>query len=606
DVVIDVPEVEDVAFRFPLRVREWLDGESGAVVGSLRSRPETRKFPLWFFSQVTPYHVHVKLGHYNTTVWVTDLATGVPVEGADVEIVERLYASLAGMDDAVDNAVTDAHGLAVLAGTDQLDPAFKLVQYWKNREEPHLFVRVRNGTGQAIVPLAQDFFVYPSVFNVRREKHGHLRAWGATAQGVYRAGETVQYKIYVRNEGNERLVAAPTGAYDLTVKDPMDKVVYERRDIELNDFGAFDGEFKIPETGVVGWYSFELRTDFAGKQSWEPMRVLVSDFTPAPFRVTTDLDGELFRVGDEVVVSTAAALYAGGPYVEAETRVTGVLRPVTFRPAAPEAEGFWFDTGRAETETIHESHAELDNEGRLETGFVVRSEQIVYGALTVESAVRDDRGKYVAGRQTARYAGRDRFVGLRQDDWVLRAGEPAGVHGIVTDDGGSVVSGVPMRFTILYRETKASRVKGAGNAYLTEYIHEWKEVASCDEDSSEEKITCSFVPEHAGLYRIAVEIEDTAGRSTRSETERWAAGRGVVLWEEPPGHHLEIFPESETLRVGETARYLIKNPFPGAKALVTVERLEDSTAILDRELESDFVPGFYLSVVVMSPRVERP
>ena len=31
------------------------------------------------------------------------------------------------------------------------------------------------------------------------------------------------------------------------------------------------------------------------------------------------------------------------------------------------------------------------------------------------------------------------------------------------------------------------------------------------------------------------------------------------LWEQPAGHNLEIFPESETLRVGDTARYLIKN-----------------------------------------------
>ena len=78
----------------------------------------------------------------------------------------------------------------------------------------------------------------------------------------------------------------------------MGKKVHERGEIALNAFGAFDGEFKVPETGAVGWYRFELRTSFAGNQWWQPLQVLISDFTPAPFRVTTDLNGELFRDGD--------------------------------------------------------------------------------------------------------------------------------------------------------------------------------------------------------------------------------------------------------------------------------------------------------------------
>ena len=115
---------------------------------------------------------------------------------------------------------------------------------------------------------------------------------------------------------------------------------------------------------------------------------------------------------------------------------------------------------------------------------------------------------------------------------------------------------------------------------------------------------------------MAVSIEDGRGRPVRSQTYRWATGPGVVLWEQPPGHSLELLPEKETLRVGETARYLVKNPYPGALALVTVERygvirswietLQESTAVLEFPVEADDLPGFYLSVVVASPRVDRP
>ena len=68
--------------------------------------------------------------------------------------------------------------------------------------------------------------------------------------------------------------------------------------------------------------------------------------------------------------------------------------------------------------------------------------------------------------------------------------------------------------------------------------------------------------------------------------------------------------------MGDTARYLVKNPFPGAQALVTIERygvlqsrvqtLESATPIIELEIQEDYLPGFFLSVVVMSPRVEKP
>ena len=53
----------------------------------------------------------------------------------------------------------------------------------------------------------------------------------------------------------------------------------------------------------------------------------------------------------------------------------------------------------------------VDDRGDLTTRFTLPESKILYGRLVVESAVRDDRGKYIAGRATADYAGRDRYVG---------------------------------------------------------------------------------------------------------------------------------------------------------------------------------------------------
>ncbi len=621
--VVAVPAEQDVAYRFPLQVRDWLDGKSGAVVGHLTATPPLRQMPDWFFSEVTPFQVHVKLGHYNTIVWVTDLQTGEPVAGAEVDVIEMPFAGFSSNPKSRSVGSTDSDGLAQLAGVETLDPELKLVSRWRDHGSLHLFVRVRKAGEIALVPLAREFQIQnlgPNkawVSTYLNRRHGHLRTWGATAQGIYRAGDTIQYKIYVRNDGNERLELPPSGRYTLEVFDPADKVVHQAADLVLNDFGAVDGAFQVPKNGAVGWYRFVLTPDFVSAgQSWTPLSVLVSDFTPAPFRVTPTLSAEFFEDGDPVSVDTRAALHSGGPYVDAQTRVTAILRSSAFRPEDPRAKNFRFDTGYGLRESIHKSEASLDRSGESQTAFDVRAQRVLYGTLTVESAVRDDRGKYVAGLATARFAARDRFLGVRQTDWVLEAGEPAEVLAVVTDAAGKLVAGTEIAFNIERRITKASRVKGAGNAYLTHYVHSWESESACAEVSGDEAVTCRFTPKHPGVYRVIASIDDTVGRPLRHQLRRWVVGPGQVVWEEPPGHHLQIFPENETLRVGDKARYLVQNPYPGARALITLERngvirrwtenLEDSTAVIEFPVGPDLIPGFYLSVVVTSPRVEAP
>jgi len=335
---LQIPPAGDIAFRTPLEVRRMLDGRSGVVQGRVDSSPAVSKHPWdrWFFAQVTPFQVHVKIGHYNTLVWVTDFKTGQPAAGAAVKIFRDTYTALPGDPVILSRAVTDATGVALLAGTRQVDPELKFINTY-DMAAARLFVQVEQADDLALVPLDQHFLVDTyrasrySVSSYMRRRYGHIHTWGTTAQGVYRAGDTIQYKLYVRDQDNATFVPAPDTGYTLEIVDPTGKIVYTVADLSLSEFGAHDGAFTVAETGAVGWYRFQLKADFT-EDSWEPLRVLVSDFTPAPFKVATDLSGRNFQPGDRVEVSTRARLHAGGPYTDAGSRVTATLesRPFHF------------------------------------------------------------------------------------------------------------------------------------------------------------------------------------------------------------------------------------------------------------------------------------
>ena len=620
--ILELPKAPNVAFRYPLPAREWLGGNSGALFANVVTRPETPTYEDLLFTQVTPFAVHTKFGHQNSAVWVTDMTTGLPVEGASVFIYRSVPLAALRERERLSQATTDAAGVALLAGQAQLNPLLE-TQRWENLASRDagqtFFVSVEKGGDLALAPLSSDFWVYIEGANntwipsYTRTRYGHVRAWGTTAQGVYRLGDTVQYKLYVRDQNNERFVPAPPSTYHLQVFDPMEKMVHEVKDLALNAFGAADGELRVPESGAVGWYRFQLQSSFHN-ETWEPLRVLIADFTPAPFRVTTDLDGERYEPGDEIQVSTSAKLHSGGPYAGADSRITVNITPASVTSENPKAAGFWFGSGYGDTVTVHQSEEPVDLEGELETTVPVPDQAFPRGRMLIESAVRDDRGKYIAGRAAAEYLGRDRFVGIRQEGWLLKAGEPSEMQAIVVDTADEVASGTDVTFRVQYRETTASRVKGAGNAYLTQYNHSWVDVATCSAVSGSEPSRCGFTPEKPGYYQLTAAIVDSKGRPYEVSTNRWAAGKGQVLWEESPGHRLDIEPEKKEYRVGETARFLVRNPFPGAKALVTVERygvqrhwvetFEESTEVIEVLVEEDHVPGFYLSAVVTSPRVE--
>jgi len=620
---IDVPAAEDVAFAIPMQVRTLIEGESGVVAGRLTSTPRPPGY--WsdpeFFVQVTPFQVHAKIGHFNSLVWVTDLATGQPVKNVTVSLHQGTYYNIASHTAQNIKGITDQDGIVRLTGARTFDPQLDVLRNWHNKQDDRYFLRIEKGNDIALLPLDSHFQVRSSgAWSSLSKIHGHTHAWGTTAQGVYKLGDNIEFKVYVRHQSNKHWVSPQKESYHLQVYDPQQKMVFEKKDITLSEFGAFDGHFKVPEQGAVGWYDFQLKANFTAFR-WQPLSVLVSDFTPAPFNVSTELNGERFKGGDTVHLNASASLYSGGAYANAKVRLTARLNLMSYRSHNPVAEGFAF--GGMSGKYLENNQANLldrqgtlSDNGQFEDAISLPEADIYYGVLQVESAVMDDRGKYVASTATADYIGRDRFVGLRNTRWIYNTGKEAIVEAMVVDDEDHLVTGVDITIAIQRREYKAARVKGPGNAYLTQNIVEWVKVTDCRITSQTTASPCTFTPEKAGSYQFIATIKDSKGREHRTALHGWVAGQGYVAWDQRNDATLQIIAEQTDYQVGATARYLVKNPFPGAKALVTVERygvldswvqeLGTSTPIIEFPVKADYLPGFYLSVVVVSPRVEKP
>lgn len=608
-----VPAVQDIQFAVPLKIRDLLAQTSGVLKLQLTTQPKVGEEAAQLMAEVTPYQVEAKIGHYNSLVWVTDLATGLPVPHAKVSLYVSATKNLTAPTKNFASAQTDDTGVALLPGEVQ----FSTVELSQDSEWS---LRVDTKQEMAWLPFNYDFAI--SAYNAgdvstqSREKYGHIVTWGTTAQGIYRPGDTINYKIYVRDQNVNTLTVAPAGSYQLEIKDPTGKVIETIKAIKLNQFGALQGKFTIARTAIAGWYTFSLKADFS-KENWEPLRVLVTDYSPSAFKVVNQLNGNGFTSNQPIEIYTQAKLQAGGGYANANLRVTAALEPKTFVTKNSNLKDFDFYQPDTEqnTQQVYQKLLKLNDKGEARVSFKMARNAINYGTLRIESAVQDERGKYVTAQAVADYFGVDRFLGWHPKQWTFIADKPAQVDYAVVDKQGNPTAGTPVDITIEREINKAARVKSAGEVYTTQYTHTWEKVGTCHHTSQATPVSCVFTPKQAGNYRLTANLFDSEQRPYVTKTQIWVAGKDYVMWDQDTDSALPIMPEKNTYQVGEQAHFLLKNPYPGALALVTIERygvidhwiqkLESSTPTITIPIKSDYLPGFYLSVSVFAPRANN-
>lgn len=618
------PSLRNVQYPFDVGVRKMLKGKSGYLKGEYKTEPAL-PFKASFGVSVSPWQTVAKFGHFNSLVWIVDMKTGKPVEGVSVRVVrvEGKDAAIPENGETVAKAETKEDGRAVFGGYSSFDGGFEEFGGWS--EKTKYFLIAQKGGEMSVMPLTYNFSVWaPSyasgdistTYNLSPDMH--LRAWGVTAQGVYRQGDTVRYKIYVRNENMFSFAPPPEGKYKLTITDPTAKNVLEK-DVVLSAFGAADGEFKLPEGAVSGWYEVGLKYNDA---EMKPMRFLVSDFTPSPFKVSTELSSDKLTEGETVSADTYATLFSGGAYAGAPVRLTAVLSyaPFEFKNKDFASKRFSFEKNmemwEMSDETLLNEDGRLDEKGAAKTELKIPSSAKPHGLIRFESSVSDDGGRKTSSSATAEYFNADLFVGVRTTDWTARVGDPVAVEYVVSDRDSKTVANVPVTIEFLLRKNMFVRERTAGNAYVSRYVTENQKVGDCDGVSADKEAVCSFTPSEAGLYTVRAVVKDENGRQHEAQTQFYAAGKGHVLWEADRDNRLDLIPEKESYKAGDTLKLLVKNPMPGATALITaerygilyssVEKLDESAPIIEIPVSADFFPGVYVSVSLFSERVEKP
>jgi len=125
---------------------------------------------------------------------------------------------------------------------------------------------------------------------------------------------------------------------------------------------------------------------------------------------------------------------------------------------------------------------------------------------------------------------------------------------------------------------------------------------------------CQIDPGVSGEVYAVATTKDANGNVARSVRSVWLAGEDEWWFGGDNGDRMDVIPEKQEYKAGETARFQVRMPFRDATALVTVERegvlssfvvgLTGTDPVIEVPMPGDYAPDVYVSVMAVRGRVD--
>jgi uncharacterized protein YfaS (alpha-2-macroglobulin family) len=593
----------DALSQVDISLAEFMQGSSGQFVVSIappvglleddNARYLRLQQTVQTWVQVTQIGLDAFSDHSSMLAWATDLKTGAPLSGVNIQA--------SGSSTPVSTGVDGTVRFDIPSGATYLVASL--------------------GADQAILPRSTTAWD-DEPWNTT-PVGDQLRWYVFDDRQMYRPGEDVHIKGWLRKVGGRQdgdvgLVGDGVGAVNYKLTDPQGNALADGR-MQVDALGGFDLALTLPKNTNLGTAQLALNAEGSlsgldGAQTYHTFEI--QEFRRPEFDVTArnETSGPYFA-GDKAVLAVEAKYYAGGALPNAD--VTWQVTTTDSNYSPPNWADFTFGSwqpwwefsdfggpggqpgqpgqtetfsGKTDASGTHYLRLNFDQTGDPAVG--PRPQSVV-----AESSVMDVNRQAWSSTTTLLVHPANVYIGLRSPSYFVERNAPLKIEYIVTDLDGKVVSGRPVVITAARLEWKYK----AGT-----WAEQEVEPQICSRTSASEPDACIFKTPIGGTYQITAVVTDTLGRLNQTRFTRWVSGGQL-----PPSRKVEqekvtLIPDKQTYQPGDTAHILVQSPFSPAEGLLTVSRsgvlytkrfrIQDSTITLDVPITQAQIPNLEVEV----------
>lgn len=542
---------------------------------------ENEKIVVWL--QATNIGVDAFADYEQLTVYASDLKNGQPLKNVNLRF------------SGGESGITSENGLASLASP-------------KNYGNKNWLI-AQNGADSTIL-FGSNYYNSENGWSPK-DKPENLRWFVFDDRQMYRPGETVSVKGYLRRIAGGKLAdveALGDGANGLNyvLRDSLGNEIL-RGSTELNIFGAFDLQLKLPENINLGYQKLELSTESKLENKTFVHQFQAQEFRRPEFEVVAKNETAApFYVGSSATLSVEAKYYSGGGLANAETNWKVTATPTEYTP--PNRDDFTFGKfvpwwtyyyeSKYDETTSENFKGMTDPNGKhfLAMDFVsVRPARPF--TINAEARVQDVNRQTFAGSTTLLVHPSELYVGIKTPKTFIKAGETFKIETITTDIDGKAVADAPVSIVAELKDWE--QIKG-----------EWQEITvetlTCQIKSASDIVSCEFKAKRGGLFTIKASVLDKKERRNESELNVWVAGGKTAPSREIEKETVELIPDKKKYAPNDTAEILVNAPFFPAEGVLTLRRngivkterftMNEASTVLRIPIEERFLPNLHVQV----------
>jgi len=570
--------------------------------------PEVKHPDSPFVSQrrlvVTSANLTFKSSSTDGLVWLTDLESGKPLPGVPVTIYDKQF-------NPIGEGLTDAEGALYLTLPTPADPyetRFAIAQ----KDKIFGFASTQWGSGASL----WNYGIWSSYYAPANQPTAYIY----TERPLYRPGQPVYFKGIVRLDDDLNYRLPEAHKIQVRISSYKEKIYEE--DLNLSNFGSFDGKLTLDPEAELGYYTIEAR--FAGSDTViGSLTFNVAEYRKPEFQVKVSASPTNILGGDSFSAELQADYYSGGSLANSQVNWTLTAQPFSFTPPddffafnfSDIAEDIYDNPDYQDTgsKVVGEGQGSADASGKFRLSLPADlSDSKTSRQLTFEATVTDLAQTSVSGRATVIAHLSGVYPGIKPQAYIGREGEEQAFDLIALDWDGNILANQNLNVEIVERRWYSVQQQDAsGQVTWTSSVEEIPTASFTDlTTDAQGKASVRFTPPKGGVYRARVTALDGHGRPGKASAYLWVAGKNYIPWQQTNDRSFELVTNKKNYKPGDTAKILIASPFEGqAYALVTVERgklraqevilLTNNSVVYELPVTQDLAPNAFVSVLIV-------
>ena len=466
------------------------------------------------------------------------------------------------------------------------------------------------------------------------------KVYTITDRPVYRPDQPVKYKFwvdYAKYDLPEEASAFAGRSFLIEIHNPKnEKVLTETK--KADQYGGFDGEWKVPADATLGVYSVTIKAQGIGAALTNPGQTLgggtfrVEEYKKPEFEVTVDAPADPVMLGEKIEAKITAKYYFGSPVTKAKVKykVERTTANERWYPPAPwdwlygggywwfacdydwypgwnrwgclRPIPFWWPHPQLPPELVAEREVEIGADGTVKVEIDTAVAKAIHGnedhSYSITAEVVD------ASRRT--------IVGSGN---VLVARKPFSVHAWV--DRGYYRIGDTIRAGLAARRLDGKPVEGRGELTLLKIsykkgkavetpVQTWK-LDTNVEGQAQQQLTAG----QAGQYRLSYQVTDAKKHVIEGGYIFTIIGEGFDS-AQFRFNHLELVPDKADYAPGDKVKLQINTDRAGSTVLLFARptngvylkpaliHLDGKSTVREIEVVKRDMPNFFVEAVTVA------